>query len=237
MGKVLLPFKGGGQTVQFGMIDTDDEPVSRTIALQRGDGGPIHPEVAGTLPAGVTAEIKEVTAGEHYDLAVTVDPKQTTGNLYAALQVKTWLAELPTETVTVLGSRAPRVQIVPPYFQVPPGSETPWELKAKVVWSKATPRKVLSAEAAQTDLSVRVEEEGSEQVVVLSGPAGYKPAATGTSVTLHTDDTPNSTLTIPIVAGGKTRTVNRNPGAKAAIAAPGAAATAAPVPAKKNCGN
>ena len=75
--------------------------VPRTVTIKRGDGGPLQIEIVRAGKQGITAELREVKPGEHYELIVALSPPQKPGKLRSWIRVKTGVKEVPETTIPV----------------------------------------------------------------------------------------------------------------------------------------
>ena len=90
------------------------------MSFARADGGPLKPDVPSDLPQGLGASIKEIKAGESYELVVTLTPPLKPGRFHTNLQVKTGLPDAPTFAVPVFATIAGPAKTRPPRGAPPP---------------------------------------------------------------------------------------------------------------------
>ncbi len=100
-GSVLVPFKASPRNANFQAIQDYTTPLPRTVTIKRGDGGPLQIEIVRAGKQGITAELREVKPGEHYELIVALSPPQKPGRLRSWIRVKTGVKELPETTIPV----------------------------------------------------------------------------------------------------------------------------------------
>lgn len=198
-GKVRGAFKELPTALNFGLIDPDSLAVTQTLALVRGDGGPIAPKVLPPQTPGLSAELKEIRAGEHYELAVKVSPPFAMGQMGGVLIVETGVPEGPSEGFRILGTVARRVQVAPAELRLPAHPEAEAERSARVLWHNAAPHRILTAACSDPKLEARVVIAGRSQEVFLKVPAGYEVPAPPPIVTVKTDDPTHAELTIPVL--------------------------------------
>ena len=112
--------------------------------------------------------------------------------------VKTGVAQAAEETILVMADVVPRVRTVPDRFNIPRLPTEPSESSVSVVWDRKAPQKIVKAEVSDERLSVRIEDEGEGQKVVLAVPAGYDSPRRPPHVTLTTDDQEVKVLQVPL---------------------------------------
>ena len=198
-GSVRSAFAGRAPSVGFGQIQRDSGSVTKTIKLKRGDAGPITPEVLPIGQPGVTAAIREIEAGETYDLDVTLSPPWPNQRIRLMFDVKTGIAKAPLEQIRISADVAPRVRTVPPNFTIPQKFPSASDYTADVVWDREGPQKVVGAEVNDPKISVRVEEGEDKQQLVVHVPAGYERGRRqALVVTVRTDDEDVPEFSVPI---------------------------------------
>jgi len=198
-GAVLVPFQMKPSAVSFGQLSPDAGPQQKTVTITRGDGGPLALEVLPPSDPNLRASLREIEPGERYELDVEVTPHWSKGSWRANLILKTGLAEVPQEKITVHGYIVPRLRAVPTRFTVPRGLPAERELRARLLWSDNRPGQTLEVTSSDPNTPVRIEERNEQQYVVLSVPAGYEPPVNPRPVvTLKTDDPDAPTLDIPV---------------------------------------
>ncbi len=194
------------QTIAFGHIPRDSQEQTRTVVITRGDGGPISPKIASmNCPSPLKADIREIEAGERYELTVTIGPPWPNGTLRGSLVVETGVSEAPQETIYVYASVPSRLAANPPRLMLRPDPQAETEVSATLNWEGGPPGKVLDATSTDPRLQVSVEQRGDTQAIVLKVPAGYSGRRSGgDSVTITTDDPSVPTFRIPIYMVGTT---------------------------------
>lgn len=203
-GRVLAAFKADPKVVNFGTIPRDAGPVTKTVTLTRGDGGPLHPKVA-ACEGHAAAELREIEPGEKYTLDITVSPPWPNDKVRGSVMIETGLEEAPQDSVRYFGAVEARLRAEPRALSLPAGEERPTELRTRLVWAGA-PGRALAAVASDPALQAKIVEEDGQQFVVLSVPAGYElPAKKPASVSVTTDDPVADSLRIPISAGAAAR--------------------------------
>jgi len=100
-GRVLVPFKSTPRYARFREIEDDTTPLPQTVIIKRGDGGPLQLEVLRAGKPGIMAELREIKAGEHYELMIGLAPPQTPGKLRSWIRLKTGVEEVPETTLPV----------------------------------------------------------------------------------------------------------------------------------------
>jgi hypothetical protein len=206
--------------VSLGSIKRNSPKIEKTVRITRGAAGPIKPRVMTTTNPLVKAELREIEAGSTYDLDIVAEPPWPNSFLRASVQLDTGTTEVPMEIVMVSGMLTPRVQATPARFYVRPDSSKGVRLAARLVWDDP-PGKATGVVVNDPGLTARLEEEGSQQMVVLTAAAGYAvPPGKNIQVTVNTDDPAVPILQIPV---SPMPTPAARPGAPAAGRAPQAA--------------
>jgi len=204
-GKVLVPFKTTPSIVSFGRIARDSGPVSKTVTVERGDGGPLALGLMPLQHRNVQAALREVEPGEKYELDITLSPPWPQRTLITYLTIKTGLADAPQDRVRVVATIPARLDALPTRFNVPRSVPTELDMRVRLAWD-GEPGKVLEVTSSDERTSVRLEQQGQHQFVVLHVPAGYTPSQTPRPlVTLKTDDPEVPVLRIPVFGS----TINR----------------------------
>ena len=198
-GSVRSAFGGRPLRAGFGNIPRGSGSITKTIKLARGDGGPIAPEVTPIGQPGLTAAIREIEAGEKYELDITLSPPWPNQRIRTQFNIKTGIPQAPMEQVRVAADVAPRVKTVPANFMIPRRFPSASDFTADVMWDREGPQKVVGAEVNDPKISVRVEEGENKQQLVLHIPAGYQQERKRQlAVTVRTDDEVVSEFTVPI---------------------------------------
>ena len=178
----------------------------KTVRITRGDGGPITPEVVSTGNPLIGTELREIKAGESYELDVTISPPWPNETMRGSIVITTGVAEIERQEVAVYVPIERRVRTNPPRFLLPPeGNESQaQEIILHFVWSgEKPPGKITEAVVSNSELAISIEEQAAEEVVVLKVPAGFKMRrGERCSVTIRTDDPGAPVLQVPVWAGG-----------------------------------
>jgi hypothetical protein len=101
-GRVLVAFHLEPHAVNLGKVEPDSGPITRTITITRGDGGPLQPKVIPPKNPRVKAELHEVQPGERYTLDVTVTPPLSSGPVHGAVMVETGVSQAPVERILIV---------------------------------------------------------------------------------------------------------------------------------------
>jgi hypothetical protein len=208
-------------SANFAQIPRKAPAQTKTVTLTRGDAGPLTPrvlsinsspfkpglrasEVSASQAAppanpAIKAELREIEAGERYELDVTVSPPWPNSMLQGSVTVQTGIAEAPQEVIPVSVTLAPRLAVQPQLLRIPPQVDSDLDLTAKLIWSDNNPGKVVETTVNDAKLQVQAEDLDGQPVVVLHVPAGYQPSrSAGLFVTVKTDDPEAPTLQIQI---------------------------------------
>ncbi|MBU0637791.1 MAG: hypothetical protein KKB50_02925 [Planctomycetes bacterium] len=198
-GMVKVPFNISPSIVSFGRIDRDAGPMSKTVKITRGDGGPLALDLSPINHPNVEAKLRELTAGDVYELDISIKPPWPVGSLRTDLVVRTGIKESPQQKINVYAQMAPRLTTSPSRFTVPSSVKADLDLTVRLIWSGGEAGKILSTSTTVPKAAVSVEELNNQQLVKLRIPAGYEPrAGTRAYVVVNTDDKSMPTLRIPV---------------------------------------
>jgi len=192
-------------------FDRAKDQVTASITITRGDGGPIRPQLMAVerrvwTPGDdgryywdvtpldrnlIEADIREVRAGEHYELKVIAHaPWPKFGSRLVYLVLTTAVPEMPRKTIQVSFRTEPRLVREPHRFSVPARPKLAIERRMTLKWSADKPNtRVLGVSVNVPGLTARVETLDTGDVLVLTVPAGVDLSETQRmAVTLRTDD-------------------------------------------------
>ncbi|UCE60796.1 MAG: hypothetical protein JSU63_03405 [Phycisphaerales bacterium] len=210
-GKILEPIKMSPNYLNFGQVARKSGPVTKSILLTPGDGGPLDPKLRPTKAKNIEARLTELKKGEEYELEVTVTPPFESQRLNARLELETGIAKAPTMKVRISGSMPPRVVATPRRFTVPRDVSAGWEQTVTLSWDDNKPYKIISATINDPTIALKVEEVSGMQRIVMRLPAGYSPRRGAQNVLVKTDDpeTPNFSVPITVARPVKSRGATR----------------------------
>ena len=209
---VMSALRVDPKSVNFGQVKRESAGETRTVKIHRGDGGPLTPSVINTGNPQIFAELKEVTAGEEYDLVVEVKPPWPNGILRGNIMMDTGVEKAAQESIVVYANVAPRLKSLPSRFMIARNNDVDKDrdLVARLQWSENKPAKLTGATTNDNKMTVTIEEADGKQSLVLHVPAGYIPTRrTGINVTVTTDDPEVPSMQVPVYvtnnqsAGGK----------------------------------
>lgn len=189
--------------INFGKVPSSGPAQHKTIVLTRGDGGPPKPKLKPIESPNVKAKIREVKAGERYELDVTLEPPFETERIRTVLTLETGVAQAPTATIQVYATIVPRVTVNPKHITMPGKPRPDWKQSISVVWNEGPPHKILSAKVDDPKLKVRMEERNNRQRVVLELAGDDWPETGLRTVTIETDDAEAPTVRVPLSIGGR----------------------------------
>ena len=199
---VMIAAKVEPASANFVQIPRKAPAQTKTLTLTRGDASPLNPKLLPSVNPAIKAELREIEAGERYELDVTVSPPWPNSMLRGSVTVQTGIAEAPQEVIPVSVTAAPRLTAQPQMLRIPPQVDADLDLTAKLIWSENNPGKVVETIVNDASIQAQAEDRDGQSVVVLHVPAGYQPSrSAGLFVTVKTDDPEAPTLQIPIAAG------------------------------------
>lgn len=200
-GRILRPLQITPPRVDFGQIHHYDQPLTQTVTITRGDGGPIAPEILRHEFADMDAQLREIEPGERYELEVTLGPPWPKGEFKYPLRLKTGVAEVPEVRLPLTGGVTAMLTMVPPGFAFPPTLTAESTKTVSLRWDRLEPTKILTMETAFPGAALRVEDRGYSQRIFLTLPAGPKLGGHIPEVTVTTDNPEIPTFAIPITFG------------------------------------
>ena len=213
-GRVLVPLIMDPKRVNFGRVARDAKVHNKTVNLVRGDGGPIAPEVLPFPQSGLNAKVCEIEPGELYELEITLEPPYPNESIRQMLRVKTGVEDAPQMTLYVAGSIVPRLQSTPSAFTFPTDLAEGAETSVRLRWADGRPANITEVTSNIPEAIVRLDESGKMQQIVMTLPAGAKPAGRSKRVTVKTDDPEVPTFTIPVrfhaKAGSRVKKLERS---------------------------
>ncbi len=185
--------------VMFGQIKRDSLGETRVIKIKRANAGALKPKIRSVMNNAIHAEIRELRAGEEYELQVDLKPPWPNQPFYGNIVLESGVEQSPQDTIVVSAAIAPRIQAIPNNFAyLPRSKDQEHEANVRLVWSGA-PGKILNVAVTDPKLQVRLAEENGEPKLYLHFPANYAPPATAAPVVQVTTDDPIAKLfAIPI---------------------------------------
>jgi hypothetical protein len=193
---VLTALRKQPEVVNFGTLKRDTPEQKMTVTLTRGDGGPLRLRISSIGHSQIKPELREIEAGEKYELDVTIGPPWPNGMLQGAVVLETGVEQVPLETFHVFASVVPRLQAVPPRLMFLGKPKTDLDLTARLTWD-GEPAKILDVTTTDPTMSATLVDENDGQSVVLHMPADYDPQNKNGNVTVKTDDPFVPVLQIP----------------------------------------
>lgn len=198
-GMVQGAFKNMPSALNFGLIDPDSKEVSQTVSIIRGEGGPIAPKLMHAQLPGLTADIKEVRPGEHYEMTARLTMPLALGNLNGILMLETGVPEAPNEAVRILGTVSKRVQVIPEALRLPAKIRGATNRTAVVLWHGSATSKILSATCTDPKLEASIVIQGRSQEVHLKAPNGYELPSEPPTVVIKTSDPAKAELRVQVL--------------------------------------
>jgi hypothetical protein len=179
-------------------------PQTKTIVIRRGDDGPLHLAVTSVKPAETATELREIEAGERYELSVTLSPPWPVQGLIGVIVLATGVERQQEVKIGFTTDLAPRVRAQPNRITVPRAGDRGSDFPAHLIWSDdAPPGRILEASIDDPAMSVRVEPKDGAQVVTLHVSAHDGPLERKLrTIVLTTDDPAVPEVRIPVFVFG-----------------------------------
>ncbi len=189
-GQILEPVKIEPQRINFGKVarGAKKEQLVKKVSVLRGDGEPIKPVLKPITVKNIEAELKEIEAGERYELVVRLLPPFKSERVRSNVIIETGIERAPTASFYVSATVKPRAMAAPRRFTVPSVRHDDWEQSVSLVWDDGEQRKIKSAEVDDPELSVQIREINGQDRVFLKVPKDYSGTRAGRTVTLQLDD-------------------------------------------------
>ncbi len=189
--------------VQFGDVKRDSGPLTKTITITRGDGGPLKPRVLAASISEYTlknagevklsepeANLREVKAGKEYELSLTIRPPWPTGAINGEVRLATGFGPQPECKVSFSARMQPRLKLVHQSVAVARVRSEPVSWSAELEWSSESPAGKIASVKAPDGVTAAVEERQGRQVLVVQFSPEYPAPPKGkfAVVWLTTDD-------------------------------------------------
>ena len=130
-----------------------DEVMSATVKIVNQGSDPIQLAIESISSDYFDVEIKEVEAGQVYELAVKTKPPIPYGTTRAGIEITTGLSRQPIIRVPVNANVRARVSVTPPILFVPKQTKSPSNRSIRVrYFGTADDFKVLSVESSNPDM-------------------------------------------------------------------------------------
>jgi hypothetical protein len=194
---VLTALHKQPEVVNFAQIKRDTPEQKQTVTITRGDGGPLKLHVSSIGNPQIKTDLREIEAGEKYELDVTISPPWPNGMLQGPIVLDTGVEQVPLETIHVFASVAPRLVAMPPRFMLQAAPASELSMTARLTWD-GTPGKILDVTTTDPATKVELVGEKDQQDIVLHVPAGYNPANKNGNISVRTDDPVVPLLQIPV---------------------------------------
>ncbi len=197
-GRIMEPVTVKPKHISFRKVSRTEPGQKRKIVLTPGDAGPLKLKLKPVDSEFFEAELREIEAGLHYELEVTLKTPLPTKTVRTNFKLETGLAQAPNISIFASASPRPHVVASPSRFTVPAKRKSDWHEVVRLEWDDDAPHKILSARASDPGLKVKVIEKEGRQEVVLEVSENYKPQRGATSVTVTTDDAASPTVRVPV---------------------------------------
>lgn len=186
------------QRGSFGRIKSDDK-LERTLTLTNNTDQPIKLSLPQARAGVFTAELKETTPGQVYELILRSEGPFKEKYNRATFSVATDLKDGFKIPIVISAFVAPRVEIVPSEIIIAKPQPKPRTQRVTVRFNTTETFKVLSAEVDSNDIAVNTtERKPGEYRIELDLPANYQPPLSGHKLTLKTTDPKNLEITVNI---------------------------------------
>lgn len=203
-GEVWKAVQADPASLYFGRLtvgEDSDRRVTQTTVISTGGGAVMNPGNVRTSNPMFQAELTEVQRGAKYNLAITATPPFKIGSNYATVELSTGVAEVPSLQVQCNLLVSPELEVTPDSLMIPTAgasSKRPIQIRN----NGKTPMRLLNVACNNSAVAVQLREvePGKAWTVMVDIPAGYRRAAPeGDSITIDTDLSNRSRITVPLV--------------------------------------
>ncbi len=214
-GRIMEPATLRPKRISFRQVSRKAPAQKKKIVITPGDAGPLKLKLVPVESEFFEAELREIEAGEHYELEVTLKTPLPGKSVRTNLKIETGLEQTPF--ITIIASATPRPHVVasPRRFSVPAKRQPDWRQTVRLEWDDDAPHKILGATSSDPGLKVKVVEKEGRQEIVLEVAENYEPRPGTKTVTVTTDDTIAPTVRVPVYISRK----RPSPAARSATAA------------------
>lgn len=208
-GEVKPVFALSSERLLFEGLEPNSPPASNSIRLENKYGQPVGLKLAEDQASGAfTVELKEVEAGQVYELVATTKPPLQKGSNRAVVMLEPTVPGLGNITINVFANCQPRVITTPMQLRVPIGQTGPQTQTVRVQYQTDKPIQV--RDVRMTDGQIQWEllpaappppqaKTAVHQLKVVLPDADHMPQS-GSRLIITTDDPDEfKELTIPIV--------------------------------------
>ena len=196
--QILVPLRITPHRVNLGKVRRNGPAQTKVVTIRRGDGGPIAPKVLPFASSGLQAKVREIEAGEHYELEVSTAAPWPKGQIKETLRLATGLKEVTEVTIRVSGTVVPRLTAVPAGFTFPMKRTGEVVRTARLEWDDGKPANILEVTSTMPGAEIQIHERNRVQTLALTVPPGLKPVPGHYAVMIKTDDPGVPTFAIPI---------------------------------------
>ncbi len=182
-------------------VERSAGPQTRTLLLERGDGGKLAPKVLGVervpvqgqweqVPFNASAQLHEIVPGEQYELEITVSPPWANGSYIGVVHLATGVRQQPTVDLEFWPGFGYRVTAKLTGWPVPRERTAMHEITGRFTWSEeAPPGRILSVTCDQPDIACQLAERDREQILLVRIPPHVQPPDSGFyDLRFRTDD-------------------------------------------------
>lgn len=208
-GTILDAAKLRPTSARFPRLEREPVPHTTTIDVQKGDGGPIKPEILPITDEHIEAKLTEISPGDHYKLEVTVTPPFERDHLRSNIRLATGLDAAQQVTIPVFASQNPRVTSSPRVVLVPPERDGDWTTRIQLLWHAEGSFKVTKAQVNDKNIRVQPDAEHPNEVIVVVSP-DFSLRAGSRFVTVSTNDEQTPHVRVPLRMSARSR-VARQP--------------------------
>lgn len=185
--------------VMLGEIPRTDKTRTGVVKIRRGDGGPLKPRLKEGGTPGVRAALREVTAGELYELEVTVEAPWPQDTLQAGITFETGVPESPERTVYVHALICERLVFEPAIVCIPDKTTEARDIPTRLFWCGGPPATIKEMTIDDPRLKVQVGTHKGQPALIVTVPANFDGLTQRRTLRVTTDDATTNRFEVPIL--------------------------------------
>ncbi len=248
VGEVKAVYAMSAERVLFEGLEPNSPPATRSIRLENKYGQPVGLKLGDEKMEGpFSVELKEVEAGQVYELVATTKPPLQKGSNRAIVTLEPTLPGLGSITVNLFANCQPRVITTPMQLRVPVGQTGPQVQTVRVQYQTAKPVKVVDVKTTNGPIewelmpaqAVPAEAKTAVHQIKVTLPDAQQLPPDGSRLLITTDDPDEyKELSIPIVRStAATRPATSQPGGRVPLPTGRTPVTPVPTPQQEQSNN
>lgn len=186
-------------SVMLGDILRSEKSRTGVVKIRRGEGGPLKPRLKEGGAHGVRADLREVTAGELYELEVTAEAPWPQDMFMASVTFETGVPEAPERTVQVHALVCDRLIFEPAIVCIPDKTTVARDIPTRLFWCGGPAAKIKEATIDDPHLKVQIGEHKGQPALIVTVPADFDGLEQRRTLRVVTDDASNNRFEVPVL--------------------------------------